>query len=96
MSDLFTDSEVGYEHSLIESRRFGVSVGRLTVPFATGPDLALAEVREILAATPDDVVIVRYPSVRTAWFAELLAHRARPIACRLDGLLRARAHGSRF
>lgn len=72
MGDLFADTEVHYEHSPLESRRFGMSVGRLNVPFESDPDDSFPRVRDLLAASRDEVVVLRYPSERVAWFAELL------------------------
>ncbi len=72
MSDLFDDTEVDYAHSEVESRRFGRSVARLTVPFAADLDASLPRVMELLASSVDDVVIMRYPSSQATWFATLL------------------------
>ncbi len=71
MTDLFADSHVEYVHSEVESLRFDISVGRITVPFASDPVTSLHEVRELLSSSEDDVVVLRYPSERVTWSAAL-------------------------
>jgi hypothetical protein len=55
--------DVSYEHSDIESERFGRSVGRLTVGFGVSrPDHAVAATHECLSSVDADIVIVRFPA----------------------------------
>ena len=80
-------------HSRLESRRFGVSVGRLTVPFGSDADGSLPTVRELLATSRDDVVILRYPSERVTWFASAprrgTGPRPRGLACSTSSAISA-------
>lgn len=60
-----------------ESRRFGLSVGRVHV----GPDVqidASSELRDLLRAAPQDVLVVRYPADRLA-FAPAVAGVGRAV-----------------
>lgn len=72
MSDLLDGTAVSYAPSEVESRRFGVSVGRLVAPFDAEPTAALGDVRDALESAEEDVVVLRYPSAHVRWFADLL------------------------
>lgn len=72
MSSLFGD-DAEYRHSISESGRFGLSVGRIDVPFSASADTSLTRVRELIAgaAAAEDVIVLRYPSAWVRWPAEL-------------------------
>ncbi|GAA0374265.1 hypothetical protein GCM10009530_25970 [Microbispora corallina] len=57
--------------SPLESARFGRSIERLTVPAGSGAPFP--EVREAVARSEADVVILRYPAEHVGWFAGLTA-----------------------
>lgn len=65
------------ERSAVESRRFGLSVGRLHVsPRARYGVEALVEA---IDSSDFDVVILRYPAERIEWFGALARGRRRPL-----------------
>lgn len=72
MSDYLRDREPSFRDSPAESRRFGMSVARITVPEAVESDSALAWTRERLTSAPYDLVILRYPARHVTWAAALL------------------------
>ncbi|MER5326518.1 GNAT family N-acetyltransferase [Streptosporangium roseum] len=57
------------QESPLESARFGCAVQRLTVP--TGSGSSISAVREAVAGSPADVIVLRYPAEHVGWFAEL-------------------------
>ena len=72
MTDYLRDHEPSFTESPAESRRFAMSVARLTVPEQAEVDTALAWTRERLASAPHDLVVLRYPARHAAWAASLL------------------------
>ena len=71
MNDFFSSTAVHYRHSPAETRRFGLSVGRLVAPAASDPATSLSLTLELLTSAAEDMVVLRYPSDRVTWFAQL-------------------------
>ncbi len=68
-----TGTHVELRASPLESRRFGVTISRVDVPLAvTDPD-PVDTVLGLLRNDVSEVVVLRYPASRVAWFARLLA-----------------------
>jgi ribosomal protein S18 acetylase RimI-like enzyme len=55
-------SEVTYAHSAVESARFDVTLGRLTVGHDAPPVTAARRLTAVLEAATDDVLVTRYPA----------------------------------
>jgi GNAT superfamily N-acetyltransferase len=61
--------ELSCRPSAYETKRFGVSVDRVTVSASAGA--TLAEVQAAVERSEADVVVVRYPAREVGWFAAL-------------------------
>ena len=65
-------TEPRYFHSDTESKRFGLSISRLEIPNDSDHDLSWKFTSDLIKASNDDVIIMRYPSRFSDWFAKLI------------------------
>jgi hypothetical protein len=71
-ASLFTGDTLVVADSPLESRRFGLSVARATVPFSMAGEQALPELAAVLRESAADLVVLRYPAAYADWYARLL------------------------
>jgi ribosomal protein S18 acetylase RimI-like enzyme len=85
LADFTTEHPVEVAPSEVESKRFGYSFGRCTVPIRSG--VKPAEIARVIESRDADITVLRYPADRVTWFDQLTRELENRVLIHADNLV---------
>jgi ribosomal protein S18 acetylase RimI-like enzyme len=85
LTDFTVEHPVEVQPSEVESKRFGYSFGRCSVPITSG--VKPAEVARAIESRDADITVLRYPADRVTWFDQLTRELGNRVLIHADNLV---------
>jgi ribosomal protein S18 acetylase RimI-like enzyme len=85
LTDFTTEHPVEVRSSEVETKRFGFSFGRCSVPISSG--VKPAEIARAIESRDADITVLRYPADRVTWFDQLARELGNRVLIHADNLV---------